>query len=122
MRSSTIGPPPDGDATTLIVTGIPWRTGWQYAERGFRHLYWDAGTMLAQTLALAGEPRLYTRFPDAQITRLVGADGMHEFPLAIVALNHGKPRIEPTGDAVDRHRGQAAAGRVPTGHACPAGG
>ncbi len=96
----TIGPPPDGDATALIVTGIPWRTGWQYAERGFRHLYWDAGTMLAQTLALAGEPRLYTRFPDAQVARLVGADGIHEFPLAVVALEDGDPRIEPTGDAV----------------------
>jgi hypothetical protein len=95
----TIGPPPNGDATTLIVTGIPWRTGWQYAERGFRHLYWDAGTMLAQTLALAGEPRLYTRFPDAQIARLVGADGSHEFPLAVVALGDGDPRIEPAGDA-----------------------
>ena len=32
-----------GDATTLIVTGIPWRTGWRYAERGFRHIYWDGG-------------------------------------------------------------------------------
>jgi hypothetical protein len=94
-----IGPPPDGDATTLIVTGIPWRTGWQYAERGFRHLYWDAGTMLAQTLALAGETRLYTRFPDEQITRLVGADGIHEFPLAVVALEPGDPKLEPTGDA-----------------------
>lgn len=28
---------------TLVVSGIPWRTGWKYAERGFRHLYWDAG-------------------------------------------------------------------------------
>src|SRR3954471_10983843 len=49
-----IGPAPGGDATTLVVTGVPWRTGWRYAERGFRHLYWDAGTMLAQALAPAG--------------------------------------------------------------------
>ena len=39
-----------------------------------RHIYWDAGTMLAQTLALADEPdwrpRLCTRFPDAAVTRL----------------------------------------------------
>ena len=26
----------DGEATTLVVTGIPWRTGWRYAERGYR--------------------------------------------------------------------------------------
>jgi hypothetical protein len=96
-----IGPPP-GEATTLILTGVPWRTGWRYAERGLRHIYWDAGTVLAQTLALAGEfaPRLYTRFPDADVTRLVGADGTHEFPLAVVTLGAGEPAIEPTGEAV----------------------
>ena len=92
-----VGPPAGGEATTLIVTGIPWRTGWRYAERGFRHIYWDAGTMLAQTLALAGPGALFTRFPDAQVTRLVGADGVHEFPVALVALEDGAPAIEPGG-------------------------
>ena len=71
-----VGPPPDDGATTLILTGVPWRTGWRYCERGLRHIYWDAGTVLAQTLGLADglEPRLYTRFPDEQVTRLVGAE------------------------------------------------
>ena len=100
-----IAPPAGGEATTLIVTGVPWRTAWRYAERGFRHLYWDAGTMLAQTLALAPEGRLITRFPDARVSELVGADGTHEFPLALVALGDGAPRIEPAapaaGGAVD---------------------
>ena len=100
-----IAPPAGGEATTLIVTGVPWRTAWRYAERGFRHLYWDAGTMLAQTLALAPEGRLFTRFPDARVSELVGADGTHEFPLALVALGAGAPRIEPAaparGGAVD---------------------
>ena len=78
-----VGPPADGEATTIVVTGIPWRTGWRYAERGFRHIYWDAGTMLANTLALADagghRPRLFTRFPDAEVARLVGADGRRSF-------------------------------------------
>ena len=98
-----IGPPPEGDATTLVVTGIPWRTGWRYAERGFRHIYWDAGTMLAQFVALADDaglaPHLRTVFPDAAVTRLVGADGVHEFPLAIVTLGDGEPAIRPGGEA-----------------------
>jgi hypothetical protein len=94
-----IGPPAGGDATTLIVTGIPWRTGWRYAERGFRHIYWDAGTMLAQALALT-DGRLFTRFPDAAVTRLVGADGVHEWPVALVALAPGAPAIESGGEAV----------------------
>ena len=98
-----VGPAPAGDATTLVVTGVPWRTGWRYAERGFRHLYWDAGTMLAQALALAESsglrPRLWTRFPDAEVARLVGADGVHEFPLALVALGDGDPATAPRGEA-----------------------
>jgi SagB-type dehydrogenase family enzyme len=94
-----IGPPAKGDASALIVTGVPWRTGWRYAERGFRHIYWDAGTMLAQTLALADAPRLWTRFPDSDLTRLVGADGVQEFPVALVGLGTGEPAIRPQGEA-----------------------
>jgi hypothetical protein len=98
-----LGPAAGGEATTVIATGIAWRTGWRYAERGFRHIYWDAGTMLSQTLALAGSgglrSRMWTRFPDAEVTRLVGADGTHEFPVALVGLGAGAPAIEPRGDA-----------------------
>ncbi len=98
-----VGPPATGDATTIVVTGIPWRTGWRYAERAFRHIYWDAGTMLANTLALAESggyrPGLLTRFPDAAVARLVGADGTQEYPLAIVTLGHGAPAIAPGGEA-----------------------
>lgn len=99
-----IGPPPGGGATVIIVTGIPWRTGWRYAERSLRHLYWDAGTTLAHSLALADaaglRARLWTRFPDAQVARLVGADGVQEFPLAVVALGEGEPAIQSGGDAM----------------------
>src|SRR5439155_25512649 len=98
-----VGPPTGGEATTLVVTGVPWRTGWRYSERGFRHLYWDAGTMLAQAGALAASaglgPRLRSVFPDAAVARLVGADGIHEFPLALLTLGEGEPAIEPGGDA-----------------------
>src|SRR5690348_5063563 len=65
-----VGPAATGDATTLVVTGIPWRTGWRYAEHGWRHLYWGAGTLLSQLSAAAAsaglEPRLRTLFPDAR--------------------------------------------------------
>ncbi len=98
-----VGPPADGVATTLIVTGVPWRTSWKYAERGFRHVYWDAGSMLAQTLVLAESagfgPRLWTRFADNELTRLVGADGVQEFPVALVGLGMGEPAILASGDA-----------------------
>ncbi|HST47820.1 hypothetical protein [Jatrophihabitans sp.] len=98
-----VGPAPDGEASTLVVTGIPWRTGWRYAERGWRHLYWDAGTALSQLIAAADSigagPRLRTRFPDAAIAGLVGADGVHEYPLALVSLGDGTPATRATGPA-----------------------
>ncbi|HEX5189711.1 MAG TPA: nitroreductase family protein [Streptosporangiaceae bacterium] len=99
-----IGPAPAAGVPAVIVTGVPWRTGWRYRERGFRHIYWDAGTALAQLLAAAGSAgigaRLYSAFPDEQVTALVGADGVHEFPVAVVALGEGSPAIEPGGQAV----------------------
>jgi hypothetical protein len=43
-----VASPPRGGAPAVVVTGVPWRTGWRYRERGYRHVYWDAGSMLAQ--------------------------------------------------------------------------
>ncbi|MEV6376252.1 hypothetical protein [Micromonospora musae] len=98
-----VAPAAAGTVTTLVVTGVPWRTGWRYAERGWRHLYWDAGTLLSQlTAAAAGAglaPRLRSLFPDAALRRLVGADGVHEYPLALLSLGDGEPAIEPGGPA-----------------------
>lgn len=99
-----VGPPPRGAAPAVVVTGVPWRTGWRYRERGFRHVYWDAGTMLAQLLASADSAgltaSLHTRFPDAAVAALVGADGVHEWPVAVVALGGGTPALHATGSAV----------------------
>jgi len=98
-----VGPAPNGEPT-LVVTGVPWRTGWRYRERGFRHVYWDAGTMIGQLLAVADgaglTAHLYTRFPDSSVSALVGADGVHEWPVAVVALGEGSPAVEATGPAV----------------------
>ncbi|GAA2850539.1 hypothetical protein Acy02nite_33830 [Actinoplanes cyaneus] len=99
-----IAPAADGDVSTLVVTGVPWRTGWRYAERGWRHLYWDAGTVLAQLTAAADSaglvPRLRSLFPDATVRELVGADGVHEYPVALLSLGDGGPAIRPGGPAV----------------------
>jgi nitroreductase len=98
-----VGPAPRGSAPAVIVTGVPWRTGWRYRERGWRHVYWDAGTMLAQLLALAGSAglpaALHTRFPDVEVAALAGADRVHELPVAVVGLGEGAPALDPAGPA-----------------------
>jgi hypothetical protein len=94
-----VGPPPPGATPALVVTGVPWRTGWRYRERGYRHIFWDAGTLLSQQLALAASAgltaRLHSVFPDLEVRDLVGADGIAEFPVAVVALGDATPGWEP---------------------------
>jgi SagB-type dehydrogenase family enzyme len=99
-----VAPASGSGGAAIVVTGVPWRTGWRYRERGYRHVYWDAGTMLAQTLAVArsaGIPaRLYTTIPDRVVTELVGADGVHEWPVAVVGLGSQPPALTPAGSAI----------------------
>ncbi len=105
-RLTPIGTAAEGP-TTIVITGVPWRTSWKYTERGFRHLYWDCGSLLAQLLALAPEARLQLGFVDADVARLVGADGTHEFPLAAVVLGDGQPPLAPPASTTNA---------PPTGH------
>ncbi len=76
--------------TFVILSGIHGRTGWKYMERGYRHVWWDAGTMLANLLALAAAdalaPRLHTAFVDQEVNELLGLDGRHEYALAVLGL------------------------------------
>src|SRR6266540_4858379 len=85
--------------TFVVLTGVPARTGWKYMERGYRHIWWDAGTMLANLLALAAadglRPRLSTAFVDREVNRLLGVDGTHEYALAHLALGEGgEPKLD----------------------------
>jgi len=98
-----VGPAAGGAATTIITTGIPWRTGWRYAERGWRHMYWDAGTLMSQLSAAAAsaglQPRIRTLFADAMLRELTGADGVHEHPLALLSFGDQPPAVQPGGPA-----------------------
>jgi hypothetical protein len=67
-------------------------------------MYWDAGTLLSQLSAAAVSagytPQLRSLFPDAAVRELVGADGVHECPVAMLSLGDGEPAIGATGAAV----------------------
>ena len=77
-------------ASTLVLTAIYWRNTWKYQARGYRHLFWDSGTMLANGLAVASAlglaPRLYTGFVDAAMNRLLGVDVTEETALELLAI------------------------------------
>jgi SagB-type dehydrogenase family enzyme len=82
----------------LVLTGLVWRTTWKYGERGWRHLYWDAGTMLANLLAAADgygiDTSILSGFADETVSRLVAIDGMDEVPLAVVTLGYESAEFE----------------------------
>jgi SagB-type dehydrogenase family enzyme len=89
-------------AAVLFLTGILRRTAWKYQARGYRHLFWDAGTMLANLLALASSagfrPRLLTGFVDEEVDHLLGVEGREEATLAVMTLADGEsPRLGSLG-------------------------
>lgn len=79
----------------LVITGIPWRTAWKYRARGYRHLFWDCGMLLANLLASAAARHVRAEvvidFLDAEVNALLGLDAEREFGLALVPLGEGSP-------------------------------
>jgi SagB-type dehydrogenase family enzyme len=79
-----------GRATTFILSAIYWRNTWKYQARGYRHLFWDSGTMLANLIAtasaLGAAPSVVTAFADDQVNALLGLDPDREAALELVAL------------------------------------
>ncbi|HUP38424.1 MAG TPA: SagB/ThcOx family dehydrogenase [Candidatus Limnocylindria bacterium] len=75
---------------SVILSAIYWRNTWKYQARGYRHLFWDSGTLLGQLLAVARAldvpARLVTGFVDAQLNGLLGLDALKEGALVVVPL------------------------------------
>lgn len=77
-------------AATLVLSAIYWRNTWKYQARGYRHLFWDSGTLcshlLAAARALGLAARLVTGFVDAEVNALLGVDGASEGGLVLVPI------------------------------------
>jgi nitroreductase len=86
-------------AAVLVLTGIGWRTAWKYGARGWRHVFWGAGAMLANLLALGEEggigPRLLTAFMDAEVAEVLGIEPPREAPVALLAAGRARPPARP---------------------------
>ena len=82
-------------AAVLVLTGIVWRSAWKYGARGWRHVFWDAGAMLANLLALAEESRIGSRllsaFMDAEVAEVLGVEPPREAPVALLAVGRARP-------------------------------
>ena len=80
---------------TIAYTSTFWRNAWKYQERAYRHSFWDAGTILANSLAAAranGLPaQVFTRFLDQPINDLVDVDGLTEASVALLTLGARQP-------------------------------
>jgi SagB-type dehydrogenase family enzyme len=80
---------------SVILSAIYWRNTWKYQARGYRHLFWDSGTLLGQLLAVARAldvpARLVTGFEDAQLNGLLGLDAEKEGALVAVPLGAPGP-------------------------------
>jgi SagB-type dehydrogenase family enzyme len=74
----------------LIATDAMWRNAIKYQAREYRHAFWDSGTVLANTLALAATHRLpakiITGFVDAWVSRLLDLDPRREQALALIPI------------------------------------
>jgi SagB-type dehydrogenase family enzyme len=99
---ATVGHAVASAGVTVVLSGIYWRNTWKYQARGYRHLFWDAGTMLANLVAagasLGRSPRIVTGFVDADVNRLLGIDAAREGALVLVTLAPGTTR-RPAGPA-----------------------
>jgi SagB-type dehydrogenase family enzyme len=95
-------------AATIVLTAIYWRNTWKYQARGYRHLFWDSGTLLAHLLAVGGAlglgPRLYTGFVDADLNHMLGVNAESEAALELVTLGPEEAPAPPVAMVDDsRH-------------------
>ncbi|MDE2899891.1 MAG: SagB/ThcOx family dehydrogenase [Chloroflexota bacterium] len=84
---------------SIVYTSVFWRNAWKYQSRAYRHTYWDCGTVLANTLAVAGSrglrARVVTGFVDDSVNRLVDVDGVKEASVAVVPVGAGAGAVQP---------------------------
>lgn len=89
----------------LIVTSQIWRNAWRYLEHSYKQVFWDMGTLLTNTLAVAASAELPTEvvfgFADPDIEQLLGIDGRDELVSGMLALGR-TTEPQPASPAITR--------------------
>lgn len=87
----------------LIYTDVFWRNACKYQAREYRHTFWDSGTILSHTLALAASHdlphHLCMGFVDETVNRLLDLDTEREVTLGLLGIGHDSAGIP--GNAPD---------------------
>lgn len=85
-------------AASIIFTSIPWRNAWKYRERSYRHWFWDAGVMMANTYltcnAFELESFFAVGFVDEAVNKLLGLDGVQEAAIAVAPIGFSEKKPE----------------------------
>jgi SagB-type dehydrogenase family enzyme len=88
----------------IAYTTTFWRNAWKYQSRAYRHAFWDGGTIIANTLAVAAPEELPARvvlgFVDEEVNRLLDVDPAHEAAIALVAIGSNPERNAPPSPPV----------------------
>lgn len=88
----------------IIYTDVIWRNACKYQAREYRHAWWDSGTIIAHTLAVAsaqGIPaRLVMGFVDAAVSRLLGLDSRRELALALLPVGYTREPVRGSAPEV----------------------
>lgn len=89
---------------TFVLTDVVWRNAVKYQAREYRHAFWDSGTLLANTLAMAAAHRLpagvVLGFVDAEVSRLLDLEPERELVLALVPIGTAPSATVPPVPAV----------------------
>lgn len=86
---------------TVIYSSAYWRNAFKYQARAYRHVFWDAGTVLANSLALAAslgwEAQLQLGYVDRSIEQLLGIETEPGLPVCLLPLGRGAADQEGSG-------------------------
>ncbi len=98
------GEPSISKAPAVIVySDVFWRNACKYQARAYRHSFWDSGTIVAHSRAIAGAyslpARLVLGFVDEAVNQLLGLEDRKEAALALMAIGEDGP--DPSGPFPD---------------------
>ena len=89
----------------IVYTDVFWRNACKYQSREYRHAFWDSGTILAHTLAMASAhdvpASVVAGFVDSDVAQLLDLDTQREVAVALVPIGHTSsepppcPEVEP---------------------------